>query len=332
MKSTLSTLLAVVLVLASTLPAAEKPLPFFKPTVEELERAMGGGSSTGQKEGLQFPKGNGVRLLMTGHSWVEPGRKTLPAMAAAAGYTGHHQRAHISGGGTGSANSIWLTEFGRFPNKPATPVLLPAIATGQWDVMSWGAFYDDTPECFTQWMEVCLKHNPGMTFLVQDGWPVYRTKTPAATKESILQNLDEQHDRVQRELIQKFHAGLEAKYPGKVHVIPAGAAVVEMIRHQLAGELPGFDCISEHLGGSRGVYRDGGHLSTTSGMEQLVGYLYFGMLYRQSPERLTNYHPNGVDPTVDRLMRQAAWKAITHSPFSGITDRDGKGVADLERR
>jgi hypothetical protein len=63
-------------------------------------------------------------------------------------------------------------------------------------------------------------------------------------------------------------------------------------------------------------------------MEQLVGYLYFGLLYRQSPERVTAYQPKGVDPTVDRLMRQAAWHAIIHSRFSGITDKAGKGVAD----
>jgi hypothetical protein len=63
-------------------------------------------------------------------------------------------------------------------------------------------------------------------------------------------------------------------------------------------------------------------------MEYLVGYLYFGMLYRQSPERIANFQPKGVDPEVNRLMRRAAWNAIIHSPLSGITDAHGKGVAD----
>jgi hypothetical protein len=52
------------------------------------------------------------------------------------------------------------------------------------------------------------------------------------------------------------------------------------------------------------------------------------VLQRQSPERITAYQPANVDPTVDHLMRQAAWHAITQNPLSGITDKAGKGVAD----
>jgi len=125
-----------------------------------------------------------------------------------------------------------------------------------------------------------------------------------------------------------IYDALNARYSRKVHIIPAGAAMVEMLHHYFAGRLSGFDCVAEYLGGKCGFYRDDNHLSHTSGMEQLLGYLYFGMLYRQSPEHIANYHPRGVDPTVDLLMRRAAWHAITHSSFSGITDKTSKGVAD----
>jgi hypothetical protein len=113
-----------------------------------------------------------------------------------------------------------------------------------------------------------------------------------------------------------------------VHFIPAALAVMEMERHYFAGRLATLDCISESLGGKRGIYRDGGHLSNASGLDQIVGYVYFGVLYRQSPERVTNYKPAGVDVTLDKLMRQAAWNAVIHSPYTGITDKDSKGVAD----
>jgi len=309
---------------AKNLPAN----PEFKATAEEMNRAMRAETAAAQKGPLQFSKGNGVRLLMTGHSWVAPACRTLPSIAAAAGYDGHHQRAHISGGSTGSANSIWLTEFGKFRNKPATPVLLPAIATGQWDVMSWGAFFGDTPECYTQWIDVCLKHNPQMTFLLQDGWPMYPRELPGATAEEKRAVIDAQQSLAQEAMFRGLYDALEKRNPGKVRIIPAGAAVVEMLHHYFAGKLTGFDCVSEHLGGKRGIYRDGGHLSAAGGMEHLVGYVYFGMLYRRSPAQITNYHPAGVDPAVDRLMREAAWKAIIESPFSGITDRTGQGKAD----
>jgi hypothetical protein len=265
---------------------------------------------------------------MTGHSFVAPAVRTLPALAAAAGFDGHHQRAHTSGGSTGSANSIWLSELGKFRNQPAAPILLPAVATGQWDVMTWGAFYNDTQECYSPWIDVCLAKNPQMKFFVQDGWAQLPRDITAAQAGKCLPLLEAETALGRQKLFQPLSASLEKRYPGKVHFIPAAAAVLEMNRHYFAGELPGLDCLSEHLGGKRGIYKDGGHLSSSSGLDQIVGYVYFGVLYRQSPARVTAYHPAGVDPTVDRLMREAAWNAIIHSPLSGITDRNGKGVAD----
>jgi hypothetical protein len=293
-----------------------------------MDRAMHADSTLAQKEPLQFPKGNGVRMLMTGHSFVAPATRTLPALAAAAGFAGHRQRFHTSGGSTGSANAIWLTEFGKFRDKPATPILLPAIATGQWDVLSWGAYYHDTPVCYTPWIDVCLKKNPDMVFLIQDGWPQYPREVSPEDKSLLLAVVEAESALGRKELFQPLYEQLNSRYPGKVHIIPAADAVVEMVKHYFAGDMPRFDCLSEHLGGKCGIYRDGGHLSSSSGMDQIVGYVYFGMLYRQSPERVTAYRPQGVDPDTDRLMRQAAWNAVTHSPFSGITDQAGKGVAD----
>jgi hypothetical protein len=300
----------------------------FKATAAEMEAAMQAANALAKSDPLMFEKGNGLRILMTGHSWVAPGRKTLPDIAKAAGFDGHHQRTHTSGGASGSANSIWLTEFGKFKGKPIMPILLPAIATGQWDVMTWGAFYGDTPRNYSQWIEVCLKYNPGMVFYIQDGWPTYNPSLKDSSPEEALKAIDAMQTRLQEDMMKGLYDSLNVMYPGKVHIIPAGAAVVEMLHHYYSGELQGFDCISEHLGGKKGVYRDGGHLSSTSGMEYLVGYIYYGMLYRKSPTLISGYHPATIDPKLDQLMREASWKAITLSPFSGITDQNSDGVAD----
>ena len=86
-------------------------------------------------------------------------------------------------------------------------------------------------------------------------------------------------------------------------------------------------------GGKRGIYSpDSFHLSKTSGIGWLVGYCYYGMLYRKSPELIADFHPQGVDPTLDRLMRRAAWQAITHSEFSGLTDTNSNGIADQSEK
>jgi hypothetical protein len=126
----------------------------FRVTAEELNKLMQADNAANARTPLSFKKGEGLRVLMTGHSWVGPARKTLLEIAGGAGLDGHHQREHTSGGGTGSANSIWRKEIGKYDQSPARPILLPAIATGQWDVMTWGAFYGDTPEHYQQWIDV----------------------------------------------------------------------------------------------------------------------------------------------------------------------------------
>jgi len=75
-----------------------------------------------------------------GSNWVAPGRTSLLKIAEGAGLDGHQQRHHSGGGATGSANAIWLKELGKWKEGvEADPILIPAIATGEWDVMTWGS-------------------------------------------------------------------------------------------------------------------------------------------------------------------------------------------------
>jgi hypothetical protein len=248
------------------------------------------------------------------------------------------QRDHTSGGGSGSARSIWLNEHGQDKQKTKRVILLPAIATGQWDVMTWGMYFGDSPADYTQWIDLCLKANPAMSFYIQDGWPAPRLaqNAPAADRgadggapPANGDALTKMYRETLIPMIQGTFDALNQSYPGKVHVIPAGAAVVEMLAHYHAGRLPGFDCVSEGKAGKRGIYSpDSFHLSQTSGIGWLVGYCYYATLYRKSPELIADFHPPRVDPTVDRLMRQAAWHAVTHSRFSGLTDENANGIAD----
>ena len=298
------------------------------PSAEEIKAVIEAGRKSNGDGPLQFEKGDGVRVVMTGHSWVAPGRRTLPLIAEAAGRTGHQQRWHMSGGPTGAANAIWLKEFGKWSDAPPNPVLLPAIATGQWDVMTWGSYYEDKPEFYTQWIDLCLEYNPNMEFCIQDGWPRFDPNWKTEPKEKILQAVDARNAELQGLYLQRFEQ-FGKKYPGKVRVIPTGPAVVDLIHRYHDGQIPEFDCVDEKSqGGKKGVYRDGGHLSRNSGTEWLVGYLYYGMLYRKSPEAIEGFTPDGVPERLDRTLREIAWKAITTSPISGIVDKDGDGVAD----
>jgi hypothetical protein len=194
--------------------------------------------------------------------------------------------------------------------------------------MTWGIFLNDTPRDYINWIDVCLRYNPDMVFYIQDGWPTYKGETANLSNTEALKAIDAGHTRIQDFLIRTLYDQLHAKYPGKVHVIPAGAAVVEMLHLYYNKKLPGFDCVSEHLGGNNGVYRDGGHLSKNSGMEHLVGYLYYGMLYKRSPRLIEGYEPEGFPGKTDNILREVAWKSIINSPFSGVTDENHNGIGD----
>lgn len=303
----------------------------FQATAEELDQAMKAGNAANAREPLEFPKGNGLRIVSTGHSWVGPALRTLPEIARGAGLDGQHIRSHTGGGGTGSANSIWKKEFGKYDATPARPILLPAIATGQWDVMTWGSFYGDTPENYSQWIDVCLSKNPEMVFYIQDGWPTFDKTLNDSPPEEALREIDAAQARNQAGMFQELYDALSQKYPGKVHLIPAGGAVVDILHRYYSGQLPQLDCVSENLGGTKGIYRDGGHLSRDSGMEWLVGYLYYGMLYQRSPQGIEGLHPAGVAPEVDAALRDAAWKAIISSPYSGVVDVNGDGIGEAAK-
>ncbi len=311
---------------APTSPDAPPGTKAFKRVADEMDKAMQADSAAAQAAPLSFPKGNGLRILMTGHSWVAPGKITLPVIAKAAGLTGHVQRDHTSGGAKGSANSIWLNEHGQDEKSPTRVILLPAIPTGQWDVMTWGAYTGDKPEDYSQWINLCLKYNPTMEFYIQDGWPTPRMGAKGTPPDQMFEVLQAMYVNTIRPMLQStIYDPLNRSYPGKVHLIPAGAAVVEMLRHYFAGELPGFDCVAEINGGKRGIFSaDSFHLSKTSGINWLVGYCYYGMLYKKSPELIADFHPKGIDRKEDQLMRQAAWHAITHHPLTGLTDKNGR--------
>jgi hypothetical protein len=195
--------------------------------------------------------------------------------------------------------------------------------------MTWGAFYGDAPEHYTQWIDVCLASNPKMIFLIQDGWPTFDPEWKEADSKVVLEQLDAAQRDIQQGMFKQLFRELDQGYPEKVHVIPAGAAVVQMIHHYYDGKTPELDCVSEHLGGSHGILKDGGHLSKASGMDWLLGYVYYGMLYHRSPQLIEGFQPPDVSAKFDTLMRDAAWKAVISSPYSGIQDSDRDGVGEL---
>ncbi|MFT5409818.1 MAG: hypothetical protein ACI9NC_002543, partial [Verrucomicrobiales bacterium] len=87
------------------------------------------------------PADGALRIVGTGHSFMAPGYKTLPAISRSAGFE-QPLHTHTGGGMTGSARYKWEQENGifQFAGKPH-PKLLASIANAEWDVMMWGPYF-----------------------------------------------------------------------------------------------------------------------------------------------------------------------------------------------
>lgn len=278
---------------------------------QELERK----NEEQQAEALFFAKGNGLRVIMLGNSWTRPAVEALPEVAAAAGFDGQHIRACTPGSQKGHADPL-------FHSPLARSSVFPALETGQWDAMTILSRWNDKPEHFAQWIDLGMQANPGMTFYVQTAWAYLSKESLKAPHEAqkVIAQLEASLAKQQAEYQANYEA-LIATYPGKVHLIPCGDAVLEMVRRYYAGQLPGYDCLTQATGGMKGVFLDGGHLGHD--LRYLLGYLFYATLYRASPERIQGFAPAGVDPGVDRIMRSVAWRAVLADPRSGVVETGG---------
>ncbi|MCB1233780.1 MAG: hypothetical protein KDM91_01755 [Verrucomicrobiae bacterium] len=303
----------------------------FRLSPEGIKAANGG-------EARAFPKpADGVlRVVGTGHSFMAPGYKTLPAICRSAGFE-QPLHTHTGGGVTGSARYKWEEENGifQFDGRPK-PVLLSAIANADWEAMIWGPYYQDRPAYYECWIDFCLKYHPGMKFYLSDAWPQVEQLGEIPRNEEVL--TAETVARLGREKNAQYGTLIEtlnAKYPGKVFVLPTSDALVLAVERFHRGELEGVEGINRAIGKKeRSIWRDQlGHLGP--GFEWLEGYVFYATLYAKSPELIAEDIAPSVKQAggfpgraLDKVFRQIAWQAVIHHPLSGVRDADGDGVGD----
>ena len=255
--------------------------------------------------------GNGLWVASTGHSLVAPALGPFEAAARVGGFSGHFQVRQISGGATGSPRSHW--------EKPEElQVVKRALMTGKCDVLTMGVHYEGSEvEDFARWIDLGLEYNSDMVFYIQDAWPYLtdlldeqagKIADSDATFETYQAKVTQINQRIAETVDQ-----LNARYPGKVHVIPVANAMLELVRRQLAGDLPGVDVLyvpqkkgEKPTDGRVGLYRDSIH--PTVPVAILEGYLYYACLYKKNPCDLSKELYK--DPQLDRILREVAWKTV----------------------
>ena len=259
--------------------------------------------------------GKGLWVASTGHSLVGPAMRPFEAIAKAAGYDGHKQLVQLSGGATGSPRAHW--------EKPEEKQLMkPALATGKWDVLTMGAHFEGSePDDFARWIDLGLKHNPAMLFYIQDAWPRLTELLPGGGKgEKAPEPTFERYQARMQEINRWIGTTVETlnkKYPGKVRVIPVGDGMVELVRRQQAGKLPGVNAIfvpAKEDAGRTALYRDDIHPSGP--VATLEGYIYYACIYKKDPAGV----PGRVysDAALDRILREVAWKVVAEHPGTGV--------------
>ena len=288
---------------------------------EEI-RAMTGSS----KGPLSYPKGSGLRIVGTGHSWMVPGYRTLPQIAKAARLE-QYLRTHCSGGETGGIRMMWENENGilSYPGKP-TPTCMAAITTGEWDAMVWGCYTNDRPEYYLAWIDFCMKYNPKMEFYVFNAWPQYADGFGDGDRQPRVENYRARAEKMD-ETFTKLIADIDKRYADKVHILPTCDAMMAAIELYFKGKLPGMKGLNRKVDGkSPSIWSDGGHLG--AGMDRLEGYVFYATLYKTSPELIEAVLPLHNDK-LDKIFRKIAWQAVVNNPLSDVTDKNGNGIGDM---
>lgn len=280
------------------------------------------------------PADGARRVVGIGHSFMMPGYRTLPLIAAAAGleqplYT------HTGGGITGSARFKWEQENGifGFDGNP-TPKLLASISNASWDAMTFGPYFNDRPEYFSCWIDFCLKYQPDMKFYISDAWPQLSQlpRNPESEDEltaEVIERMGQERLQMSRQILDV----LRKDYPGKVFVLPTSDAMVLAAKYFLRGELPGVEGLHRAIGGhQKSLWSDQlGHLGP--GFERLEGYVFYATLYGRSPELITQeiqFGGNSGYPSteLDAQFRRIAWEAVAGNSYSGVVDMNRDGLND----
>jgi len=314
-------------------------------TPEEImaiyKRGAAGRTYAGEADAMSFPKPTDgiMRIVGTGHSFTAPGYRTLPSITRAAGFEQPFSL-HNGGGRTGSVSYKWEQENGifEFDGKPL-PKLLAAISNAEWEAMIWGPYNGDRPKFYTSWIDFCERYNPGMKYFLIDTWPApgqvrmafNLTENPNSETfftEAVYDKISTHANTLFADLVKTLRESTE-----EVYIIPTHAALTEVAKRFLRGELPGYKGLYKVIGGKEpSIWRDQiGHIHP--GLESLEGYVFYATLYGKSPELITapikyNKDPNLPNAALDKIFREIAWKAVVEHPLTGVTDENQNGVGD----
>lgn len=249
-----------------------------------------------------------LRVFYTGHSFhmFVPGRI---AAAAKADGVKEYQLAGTQGIGGSRVIQHWDKDKGDNAARKA-------LEKGDIDVFTMSPHVQIPDEGIDHFVELGLKHNPKMKFLVQQSWMPY---------DDILNRVKNNAERDERKFDSEKTRGLHALWRGQIEaqakalnkkagrdavcIIPAGDAVVKLRELLAEGKAPGLAKQSE-------LFTDAiGHGNAP--VVVLVSYCNYACITGRSPVGLKVKEASlGVE--LHDLLQRIAWDTVTAYPMSGV--------------
>jgi hypothetical protein len=249
----------------------------------------------------------GQRVFFTGHSFHMFVPRNFDQVVKAAGIE-HHKTVGTQGIGGSRVIQHWDLPDDRNKAKPA-------LASGQVDVFTMAAHVEIPDPGITNFVELGLKYNPKMRFLVQASWFPYDVPGEGRVRDNA-QRDDAKIPHLQA-AINDWRKRLEGQVDdlnrqhGKrvIDIVPAGDAVVKLRALVVDGKYPGVGKQSE-------LFRDPiGH--GTQHVQWLVTYCNFATIYRTSPVGL-QLTTEGVNADQHVILQRIAWETVSGYPCAGV--------------
>jgi hypothetical protein len=250
----------------------------------------------------------GLRVFYTGHSFHMFVPRSVEQLVTAAGIQGHKL---VGTQGIGGSRVIQHWDLDEAKNKAK-----PALAKGEVDVFTMAAHVAIPDDGITKFVELGLKQNPEMRFLVQASWFPYDVPEPDKRIRDNAQRDNAQIADLQA-AVDNWRKKLEAQVDdlnrqhGKrpVYIVPVGDAVVKLRALVADDRYPGITKQSE-------LFRDPiGH--GFAHVQWLASYCNFAAIYRTSPSGL-KLTIEGIDDSQQAILQKIAWETVSAYSYAGI--------------
>jgi len=262
------------------------------------------------------PPPSGLRVFTCAHSFHAFVYPQLAEVAKLAGIADHQSV------GTSRIGGSRVIQHWDVPD--AKNEAKKALTAGNVDVLTLSPIWlpDEGIEKFAA---LGVAHNPNIRVTVQEFWlpnDTYEPKYPLDTRKKVdhdatnLAELKEKQAKYDHDMDEYCRAINQKLGKDIIVTVPVGQAAIALREKITAGQAFGLKKQSD-------LFRDNwGHPQPP--LQLLDTYCHYALIYKRSPvglpmpSALTKPKNPAYDESLNHLLQQLAWEAVTHHPMSGV--------------